>query len=415
MSLSETDIHIPLTFCLDSLFTDKGESLFEFDTVRKILTTILSDPTNTRYQSLNATKVLPRLTSPNLAPWYVLRHAGFAKVGDRLVLVGGVNIDKIQAVLTAIQEAEDRANKKQSDIQAAYDAELAAADARLAERIALRRAEEEERNRLQAIENEKQAQLQAEKDAKAKEDAALQPPQEHIQMNDGEVKLPSYEDIIQGDATTSTTTTTTTATNVPLTNEEQMLADEQLARELQAQLDEEAQLDRDEEQDQAKTKPAAMDSTMTDEEIDPEILKIAAAARARAKNQATAGLTAKQRLAPGEKPLSEMTREEKMVWLEKKKAQNKIRAEHRKNEENRNKYLNQKNLVHAQQDLQERLEMAQMRDAAALKAKEERERIANMNRLRAKAAADKERRKKEAEERAREIERIRAAKAASGK
>jgi len=37
------------------------------------------DPSNARFRSLNGAKLLPRLTSPSLAGWYILRHAGFVK------------------------------------------------------------------------------------------------------------------------------------------------------------------------------------------------------------------------------------------------------------------------------------------------------------------------------------------------
>jgi len=150
-----------------------------------------------------------------------------------------------------------------------------------------------------------------------------------------------------------------------------------------------------------------------DDDIDPSVLALAKSVRDRETALSRAQQTAADRRA-GEKPLSEMTHDEKMQWLEKRQAQVKERRAKEAIESEKERELNRRDVGKAAQEVQEKLEMMRMKDAAALKRKEDAEKRVAMNRIKEKINADKERRRKEAEERAKEVEKIRAAKQGGG-
>jgi hypothetical protein len=55
-------------------------------------------------------KMLPRLTTPNLAGWYLLRHAGFARNNEYLQMPSGVEkMQKPHSALPALPRSLARA------------------------------------------------------------------------------------------------------------------------------------------------------------------------------------------------------------------------------------------------------------------------------------------------------------------
>lgn len=90
---------VPLPLCLKSLFDSQGNTSFELDAAVKILQTIVDNNGAEKFRSLNATKVLPRIAPNTLELWYVLRHAGFHKVADRLICPSEIPLSQTRGVL----------------------------------------------------------------------------------------------------------------------------------------------------------------------------------------------------------------------------------------------------------------------------------------------------------------------------
>eukprot|EP00470_Lotharella_oceanica_P013668 CAMPEP_0170192236 /NCGR_PEP_ID=MMETSP0040_2-20121228/53658_1 /TAXON_ID=641309 /ORGANISM="Lotharella oceanica, Strain CCMP622" /LENGTH=434 /DNA_ID=CAMNT_0010440533 /DNA_START=1 /DNA_END=1305 /DNA_ORIENTATION=+ len=96
---------IPLPICLENLVplaqTPKGQTSIRL--LRKILTNVVKSPHEAKFRKLNATKLMPKLAAENLAPIYIIEHAGFTKdPAGKYILPGDADLTKISTIVQAI-------------------------------------------------------------------------------------------------------------------------------------------------------------------------------------------------------------------------------------------------------------------------------------------------------------------------
>jgi len=94
-----SDIAVPLDLCLKHIYDANGETNLSVDIAIKLLKSIVDSPADQKLRNVNA-KLLTRVAADNkLQLWYVLRHAGFAKDGDRLICALSTPITTTSSVL----------------------------------------------------------------------------------------------------------------------------------------------------------------------------------------------------------------------------------------------------------------------------------------------------------------------------
>jgi len=97
---------VPLSICLESLKplkqTPKG--LTSIKLLRKILSNVVAKPEEEKYRKLNAAKLMPKLAAENLAPIYIIEHAGFIKKDTKYILPQDADIGKISALVVQVEE-----------------------------------------------------------------------------------------------------------------------------------------------------------------------------------------------------------------------------------------------------------------------------------------------------------------------
>uniref|UniRef100_A0A6U2Y1M5 Uncharacterized protein n=2 Tax=Lotharella globosa TaxID=91324 RepID=A0A6U2Y1M5_9EUKA len=96
---------IPLPICLENLVplsqTPKGQTSIRL--LRKILANVVKNPHEAKFRKLNATKLMPKLAAENLAPIYIIEHAGFTKdPAGKYILPGDADLNKISTIVQAI-------------------------------------------------------------------------------------------------------------------------------------------------------------------------------------------------------------------------------------------------------------------------------------------------------------------------
>lgn len=103
----ETPVAVPLDICLAHIYDSQGETTLQVDVAIKILQAIVTNNGLEKFRSVN-TKVLERIANPdNLALWYVLRHVGFYKQGERLICPNTVPVSTISIVLDQLVQLQD--------------------------------------------------------------------------------------------------------------------------------------------------------------------------------------------------------------------------------------------------------------------------------------------------------------------
>lgn len=439
---------VPLDICLNRLFDDDDSPLPSVPVLSKIMNAVVSQPDNARVRNLNADKVLPLLTDPDLAAWYVLRHAGFAKEGSRIILpdVDKAN-DQIKQVFQVFTEYVAMREAKQKAKMAA-DAEM---EARIAQRRAEREAKlaEEKAAREAALAAQKAEEefVQAEADrrlaawreAQQAEKLAEQAKRREARRQRREAIL-SLKAKLQEEAAAGSTSggdsvsaTTDPADSTILDSDAMTIAPVTAApaagdgaepKPTVADLDAElAALEDTPDEDEETNKLREKLRKMTDAELDEfeaDTLGISTVKTEDLDEEelAAMGIRPKSKTStkrPDEKPLSEMTYEEKMQWLERRKEENRIRKEKEAIQKMKDAEKQRRELGRVAMELQEQLEEQRRRDAMAARRKEDAEKRAAAARARQLAKEDQERRKREAEERQKELERIRAEKEAAAR
>ena len=358
---------------------------------------------NTRFRSLNALKIMPRVIEPNLAGLYILYHAGFVKQGDRIIFPDNTPVDRAAGVLAML----DSMISHQSAQLALRKAEQEVKDRLANERVAqmreerLKREKEEKEAALKKKEEERleMERRKAELERKAQEEAAAREAQ----------RLKEREERIAKSMESGLTLEQAEE------KERQLERDEEMAKQVARQMEEE---ERQQAEELKRSKRLKMGDD--DEEIDPELLKLAE--EIKKKGASGAPLPAKQKkdiiltLEEKEK-VALMTADEKKAWFDKKRAEMRAKMEADEAEKARQAEINRMQQGKAMLDLrskQEELERLRVEEAHRQKKKEEAAQRAAMNKLQHKLKEDQERRRLEKEARLKELEKIRAEKEGKG-
>lgn len=380
--------------------------MFDLDVLRKLISNVIESPENPRFRSLNAAKVLERITQPNLAPWYILNHAGFHKAEDRIIYAEDTPMDHTRGVLSLLDEAAAHHAsivEEQRRIQAAKDQASAARTTELRAERLKREAEEKEAERVRKeAEAAEVARRKAEREARAAQEAAEREEQARAERESRIAKA------MEGGKTREEAEEA----------EAQLAADEamakELAREMEAAPAEEAPAG-----GRSRARGAMTDDD--DDEIDPALLRLAEEIK-KGKGALAAPAASKKKnpyeLSAEEKErVSLMTAAEKTEWLEARRVQIRAKIEAEEFEHEKQREIARVQQGKAALDLrekQEELEKVRMRDLYHLKKKEDAQKKQHRAMLNARLKEDQARRKREAEERAREVERIRREKAEQG-
>ncbi|GAB5358342.1 hypothetical protein AAMO2058_000449200 [Amorphochlora amoebiformis] len=104
---------IPLAICLENLVplqsSAKGKTSIKI--LKRILSNTVSNPGEAKFRKLNAAKLMPKLAAENLAPIYIIEHAGFVKEGTKYILPGDASVEKIANIIRAIEKVVTRSSE----------------------------------------------------------------------------------------------------------------------------------------------------------------------------------------------------------------------------------------------------------------------------------------------------------------
>lgn len=92
---------IPLEDCINEIYKLNQPVC---DILKKILQHVCDNPNEYPEKKQNSTKLLPKITAINLAPWYILRHAGFYKSGEHILQSPNWNIDTVHFLLDKLSK-----------------------------------------------------------------------------------------------------------------------------------------------------------------------------------------------------------------------------------------------------------------------------------------------------------------------
>lgn len=388
-------VAIPLDAAVESIWAEQDVSS-RTNTVKllyKILLNVLENPTEAKYRKINAEKLAPKLTSFGLGPIYVLRHAGFVKTETHFEMPLDASLDPLQVALSTVQsfrllrdgdaaaaaDAADAAKSEQArKVAAEQEAAREAAEmAAYQERQRLRKLEREAALKAQAEQSEKNKAYRLAKERREARKQAIQARARALDRKRAEEARAAAIAAGELDPDTLAAPIKVNASRYALICEETgegFMTAEEAAKYA-------------EETGHQNFRQVPQEEPDLDEEL-ANILE-------QAQKDKTKSATGKK--------IQDMTSDEKMEWLAKRREE--VREKHRKEkiEREKNSEASRRTMAKAAADMKERREMFAAKDLARLKKKEEAERKKHRKEIKEKIRLQKERRKREAE---REKERL---------
>lgn len=364
--------------------------------LKTVLGNVIREPQELKFRSLSTPKVITKLAAINLAPLYILRHAGFVSGEAYYVLSPEASIEPVKTALAAVASREfgvevgpegvdggQREGKTPSTSSfAGKTAPVEISHAEAAEELQRHldaeadfKRRKEERLRIQREKQEAEEALKQVETEMKVEQAQIEDLQQEKALAESEIKK------LESEASPSLQ-----CEHCSLVNEEG--ATDCSACGLPLNLHSEVA--------RVHLPPEA-----TEGELDDEMMAIVQ--NLQKKETEPGGVKAE-----GEdgKKLSEMTREEKMAWLEQAKMQNKKRKEAASFAKDKESEKNRVALAKAALELQERQEQYAVNAALAAKKREEKERKIARDRIREKIAEHKREKMADQAAEAREKERL---------